>query len=1119
MAHFIVTTGSDDTADDAVLSLREAIALAELTAEADTIAFRDDVDRIELAEGPLVIQAGRGIAIQGDRDGDAIPDITIDGNAATHHFTVEAGAALVISGLNLVAGRGVGSAGASGSEGSDGANGSYGGPISWGPAGEDGGDGLQGGNGGNAAGSILNYGTLTIERSQFAGNTAFGGSGGSGGAGGDGGYGAQGGVGFMYGFAGGEGGDGGRGGAGGRGGDGGHAAGAILNGSGAVLNLVDTVFGPTINVGDAYDDEGGFRYGSYSYAGNRAVAGIAGSGGSGGHGGAGGNGGGGEFGGFVDQTSMGPGGDGGSGGDGGQGGRGGNSGASGSAAGAILNFGTINSATIQSMSGNRATGPLVVAAGGSGGTGGVAGIGGGEGFGEPPGEVGDAGTMGSTGSAGIRTAAGSTSAGYLNTGAGTTPSALISSGSTDTLFFAHARDNLVPEAPFGTSRPIEFLVTRFGDAPYAETVAWQVQVWGNGVPGQTIYWGSLTFEPGAVQMSVQLDVYNAIPDDGDAVYRLALVGVYGWNGRIGTATSTITVTDATPVVGRFSSLASPALVEDYIGENAFARALADAADGQHVEVYSGNVWGDQGEQTVSADRLTIAAYASTGFTSTLRMLGEAYHLTLAGDANMVVTGNAGGANAISGGSGNDAITGRGGHDTLDGGSGRDTLVGGGGDDLIAGGSGADLMTGGAGMDRFVFASAGEIGIGAGSRDIVTDFQVGTDSLDLTFDANSRMASWQDFTWIGSKAHTGSGGTLRYENRNGNTLVSGDVDGDGSPDFVIQLTGTLTLSATDFAAGSIGTIEGSAGGDSITGTHNAETLLGLGGNDALAGSGGNDTLKGGNGADTLTGGSGRDVFAFALFEESTVGKSGRDVVTDFQRGQDIIDLSALDASWLAAGVQDFIFVGTSAHPGMAGSLRYQHSGGSTFVFADMNGDGSGDFGIEIAGLHALDARDFAAGSIRAVHGSALPDILFGGAGGERIYGFDGDDTIEGGDGADTIYGGAGTDVMTGGSGADVFVWTTAAHTGAAAGARDVIADFTPGVDRIDLSAIDANTRLSGHQSFSFVGTDVHDGSGGTLRCLQAGGNTIIFGDRDGDRSGDFAIQLTGLYTLTAADFIL
>jgi Ca2+-binding RTX toxin-like protein len=77
------------------------------------------------------------------------------------------------------------------------------------------------------------------------------------------------------------------------------------------------------------------------------------------------------------------------------------------------------------------------------------------------------------------------------------------------------------------------------------------------------------------------------------------------------------------------------------------------------------------------------------------------------------------ANTLNGGAENDSISGLAGNDTINGGAGNDT---------INGGPGIDVMTGGAGADVFVFASGD--GGNVEPHDRITDFQVGTDRLQL-----------------------------------------------------------------------------------------------------------------------------------------------------------------------------------------------------------------------------------------------------------------------------------------------------------------------------------------------------------------------------------------------------
>jgi hypothetical protein len=86
-------------------------------------------------------------------------------------------------------------------------------------------------------------------------------------------------------------------------------------------------------------------------------------------------------------------------------------------------------------------------------------------------------------------------------------------------------------------------------------------------------------------------------------------------------------------------------------------------------------------------------------------------------------------------------------------------------------------------------------------DLITDFS-GTgadgDKIDLTaIDANGNAAGDPGFTFIGTNHFNGTRGQLRESFSGGNTIVSGDVTGDGNADFSITLSGHVLLSGTDF----------------------------------------------------------------------------------------------------------------------------------------------------------------------------------------------------------------------------------------------------------------------------------------------------------------------------------
>ena len=96
-----------------------------------------------------------------------------------------------------------------------------------------------------------------------------------------------------------------------------------------------------------------------------------------------------------------------------------------------------------------------------------------------------------------------------------------------------------------------------------------------------------------------------------------------------------------------------------------------------------------------------------------------------GDGDDTVHGNDV-ANLLSAGGGDDLVAGQDGNDTLNGGGGNDTLLG---------GHGVDVLTGSTGEDSFGFYADPEYGtdggVGAGNRDIITDFsQAQNDVIDI-----------------------------------------------------------------------------------------------------------------------------------------------------------------------------------------------------------------------------------------------------------------------------------------------------------------------------------------------------------------------------------------------------
>lgn len=204
----------------------------------------------------------------------------------------------------------------------------------------------------------------------------------------------------------------------------------------------------------------------------------------------------------------------------------------------------------------------------------------------------------------------------------------------------------------------------------------------------------------------------------------------------------------------------------------------------------------------------------------------------------------------------------------------------------------------------------------------------------------------------------------------NFEAPGDVGADNNYQVVVSVSdGELTDSQT-FSVG----IRDVVDGVTLTGTSAANTLTGGAGDDVINGLGGNDTLRGGAGADwidggnnndviiggagadRLTGGTGADTFTYQNLSDSSL--ANLDFITDFSTSQgDRISLSAIDANANIAGNQAFTFIGTAEFSNVAGQLRYFQSGGDTFITGDVNGDGVGDFLIQLDQLLTLTPSHF------------------------------------------------------------------------------------------------------------------------------------------------------------------
>jgi len=495
----------------------------------------------------------------------------------------------------------------------------------------------------------------------------------------------------------------------------------------------------------------------------------------------------------------------------------------------------------------------------------------------------------------------------------------------------------------------------------------------------------------------------------------------------------------------------------------------------------------------------------------------------------------------------DVINGGDGNDTIYGGGGADVIDGGEGDDVIYGGTGLNGMLGGTGNDIFVMEPSSE-GVGntmdGGLGYDVADYSASNGSVPLAGGArtglninmsvpNAAPLAVPVDTFVSVEGLIGS--------RFNDTLVGGAsitnvyVTDPLTGALVLDANGRPQLDLLASTGASFGFQIADILGSPLVGTDALGNPVlvaidfnidGRAGNDIITGGDGNDTLNGGIGNDTLIGGLGDDVYVVdsandVIYEgwqiDPATGLLAVDPVTGanipllVQSGADRVETTLgtynLSTPALRQFIEDLAYTGAGNFTGTGNTLDNI-----------ITGAGGND---NLSGLDGLDTLHGGAGN-DTLNGGNGNDLLNGDAGNDSLVGGAGNDQLNGGDGVDRLIGGAGADTLRGGAGADVFVYAVAADTGTTVAARDTIADFESGVDKIDLSAIDA--RPGGTVNpFAWI-ADAAFSAQGQLRYRVdlATGEVIVEGNTDNNfATAEFTIALTINSlppTLLATDFL-
>jgi Ca2+-binding RTX toxin-like protein len=423
-----------------------------------------------------------------------------------------------------------------------------------------------------------------------------------------------------------------------------------------------------------------------------------------------------------------------------------------------------------------------------------------------------------------------------------------------------------------------------------------------------------------------------------------------------------------------------------------------------------------------------------------RVSGDAGH-------DLIVTGQH--ADRIGGGTGNDILLGGGGNDEVHGGSGVDGIAGGDGDDIIRGGDGADIVLGDG--PNFWPVPAPVDGMSAAGYLVrLGDLGAGHDNIE------GGDGDDQIYSGHGNDLVFGGRGDDAIDSADGHDIVVGGagddslntghgndwVFGDGSNALpaVLPLPENLIPYVLRFSTVNDGNDEIDAGAghdivlagqgyDRISGGRGNDYLLGGRGGDWIEAGAGRDFVHGGEGADVLFGGTENDNILGGLGDDYLIGGSGDDRLSG-GHGDDWIFGDA--TNHYPAGYVDPVVYALDFGAGGTGHDRIHGGLGSDIVLGGGGNDGivadpvldaalapqPGDPALVDPASELDGVATTLVGSQAGPHRNqaATPvaghDIVFAGAGDDRVLGRAGNDIIVGGGGDDRLSGGRGADLILG-----------------------------------------------------------------------------------------------------------
>ncbi|MFO1163284.1 MAG: Calx-beta domain-containing protein [Reyranellaceae bacterium] len=371
-------------------------------------------------------------------------------------------------------------------------------------------------------------------------------------------------------------------------------------------------------------------------------------------------------------------------------------------------------------------------------------------------------------------------------------------------------------------------------------------------------------------------------------------------------------------------------------------------------------------------------------------------------------------------------------DALTGSSNGEHIEGGGGNDTIDGRDGADVIVGGPGDDMLTGGAGDDL------------FVYAADGVDTIMDFVAGQGTVDRI-----QVNQGFATFAELLVATKQVGLNSEIDFGGGNKLVLAGVDMSKLHQDDFNLPVGNLIVGTAGDDIIDGivspagqpkaSANADVVLGNGGNDTIKSLDGDDVVDGGDGDDTIDAGNGGDTVR---------GGNGNDTIVGSADG------------------------GNDSYDGGAGTDTASYAAVAVGLLVDLSTGSASAIGPQI-GVDTLI-------SIEAVIGGSGDDGLYGDAGANRLDGDIGNDTLDGRAGADALVGGAGADTI-------VF------STGYGA---DIVTDFTPGTDKVNLSLVPALVDLAavlGKASQVGKDTVIDLGNGDMLTLQNVDKGSLAAGD--------------------------